>query len=79
MKTFHVIAIPTDADATYEGALIGSAQTEDEAIALCKSEGYVVLTEGEGGNIDCYDAEDAPRVYGYEADGLGAFGVTVQA
>jgi len=75
---YHVIAIPTDSHGTYEGSMLGEASTEAEAISLCEKAGYRVIRDGEGGQINAYDADDAPRIYGYEADGIGAIGVTVE-
>lgn len=77
--TYHVIAVPTDEDGVYDGKIIGIASTEAEAVALCEAEGYTVISEGEGGQYNTYDADDAPMVYGFEADGMGAIGVTVKA
>ena len=45
------------------GGIIGEARTKDEARALFSTVH----------NIDFYDAEDGPRVAGYEPDGRGCF------
>jgi hypothetical protein len=78
MTNYHVIAIPTDEDGTYEGHIIGLASDKAQAIAVCEANGFIVIREGEGGNYDLYDAEDAPHIYGYEADGIGAISITVE-
>jgi hypothetical protein len=74
----HVYAIPTGNSYVGEGKLIGDAATLDDALALIRSAGYTIIEEGNGGNYDRYDAEDAPGVFGYEADGVGAFGITIE-
>lgn len=49
--------------AVFGGEIIGQAANEAEARALF----------AEVHNIDFYDAEDGPRVQGYEADGRGVW------
>ena len=51
--------------ALFGGEIIGEAATKAEAIALT---GFTTIH-----NIDFYDAEDGPRVQGYEADGKGVW------
>lgn len=52
--------------ALFGGEIIGEAATEAEAIALASP-------YGDPYNIDFYDAEDGPRVQGYDADGKGVW------
>jgi len=51
--------------ALFGGDIIGTAETEAEALALTGA--------NEAHNIDFYDAEDGPGVQGYEADGMGVW------
>lgn len=78
MTTGHVFAIPTDADGCYEPIdLDGTADSVRLAIVRARVGGYDVITDDRGGHCRYYDAEDAPRIFGYEPDGLGAYGITV--
>ena len=79
MTTYRVLAIAAGENWTGQAEEVGEANTKEEAVALVKRLGYPVLVEGEGGCVDCYDAEDAPSVYGIEVDGRGAISVTYTA
>ena len=58
--------------------IIGKASREAEAITLCTAAGHVVIVEAQGGNADTFDADAAPEIFGYVADGLGAIAITVE-
>ena len=58
---------------------IGVAGTKEEAVRLCRTEGWEPFLDGEYGSVEQYDADAAPRVYGYEPDGMGAISVTVNS
>lgn len=75
---YHVIAIPTYEDATDPGINIGQASDKASALTLIADAGYRVIPEDDGGLVAIYDATDAPHIYSYEPDGLGAIGVTVE-
>lgn len=78
MSKLHVIAVPTHTDSMDEGVMLSAeVSTKEEAVAAVIAAGYTVIPEGNGGSIDRYDAEDAPGIYGYEHDGMGAYGITV--
>ena len=78
-KKYRVLAIQIgDGWISTDNEEVGEADDRAEAIALVKSLGYHVLVEGEGGSVDCYDAEDAPGIYGIEPDGRGAISVTYE-
>ena len=62
--------------ATHNGRIIGEASSKTAAIRACRDAGFSVIGEGNGGSIDFYDAEDGPRVQGYEPDGRGVWIVT---
>ena len=47
--------------------VIGEAETLEEAIRIASERGC------DGSHVDFYDAEDGPRVQGYEADGKGVW------
>lgn len=79
MTKHHVIVRPTGNNFVETGPVVGKARNSEEAIRVAQDAGYVVIKEGEGGQIDFYDAEDGPNVYSYSHDGRGAFGVTVVA
>lgn len=51
--------------ALFGGEIIGEAATKAEAVAVT---GFKTIH-----NVDFYDAEDGPRVQGYEADGKGVW------
>lgn len=57
--------------ATFGGTIIGEAASKEEAIRVCLANGFTVIPEVNGGNIDFYDAKDGPGVQGYEVDGKG--------
>ncbi len=78
MTCHHVFAVPTHETCMDPGIHVGHAKTTEEAIALVEASGYTVIPEPGGGSYDHYDAEDGPNIYGYEADGLGAFSITVE-
>lgn len=59
--------------ATFAGSIIGRADTKEQAVRACHEAGFAVIPEDAGGNIDFYDAEDGPRVQGYEPDGKGVW------
>jgi hypothetical protein len=63
---------------TAPGRIVGIAGSPEEALRACEAAGFTVIGAGEGGNLDTYDADDAPRVHGFPPDGIGAFGVTVE-
>lgn len=69
MTTTHHVA-------TFNGSIIGEASSKTAAIRVCREAGFSVISESNGGNIDFYDAEDGPRVQGYEPDGKGVWIVT---
>ena len=75
--TSHVFAMPANEDHLEDAVLIGTAETMQQATEAIQAAGYVVLAEDDCGCHDHYDADDAPRIYGYEPDGLGAYGITV--
>lgn len=72
----HAFAIPTTAIGTEKAIDCGIAQSLAEAKRLIRAAGYRILAAG--GEINYYDAEDAPGIYGYEHDGLEAIGITVR-
>lgn len=78
MKKYHVFAMPTHEDFVANGTDLGFAGSIDEAVILCATHGHTVIRENEGGLFELYDLEDGPNIYGYEADGFGAIGITVQ-
>ena len=47
-------------------------------MTVVRAAGYSVIEEGAGGSYDAYDGEDAPGIYGFKPDGMGAFSVTVE-
>ncbi len=77
-KKFHVFATPTTEEGFGENINLGLAETKEQAIEMCIDAGYTVIKETEGGSVDQYDAEDAPFIYSYDADGVGAISVTVK-
>jgi hypothetical protein len=77
-KMKHVFAIPTHENCTDPAINLGTAENADEAIQIVKAAGFAIIPESEGGSYDTYDAEDAPDIYGYEPDGLGAISITVK-
>ena len=79
MATYRVLAIATGENWQGEAEEVGEANSKEEAIALIKRLGYPTIIDGEGGCVDCYDAEDAPGIYGIDADGRGAISVTYKA
>ena len=72
----HAMAIPTHATGTEQAVDCGIAQSLTDAKRLIRAAGYKIMAVG--GSIDRYDAQDAPGVYGYKPDGLGAIGITVR-
>ena len=77
MTEYHVIAVPTALDGEDHSKIIGKASSEDEAKALCAEQGYTVIEEPMG-NADTFTADDAPALFGYVPDGLGAIAITVE-
>ena len=75
---YHVFAIPTDANGTYEAIDVDCADTADEALTMVAAAGYRIIPEGDGGTVETYDADDAPGVVDFDRDGFGAIGVTVE-
>lgn len=75
----HIFAIPTHADHTGDAIAVSRAHTIKHAVEAVQCANFVVIAEDDGGCHDHYDADDAPGVYGYEPDGLGAYGITVKA
>lgn len=74
----HVFALPTDEDGVFDRkTLVGFAETEEEAAALCAEEGFTVIFPDKGGCFATYGSGEAPHIFGYEADGRGAIGITV--
>jgi hypothetical protein len=71
MTHHRIYAVPNYFDCIGEGEVIGEAETEAEAIKIVsdKFPQFAVC------HTDFYDAEDAPNVYGIEADGTGAYGI----
>jgi len=53
------------------GHLIGEASTPNEALEVCKSQGFTPA-----GSVDFLAADLAPEVLRYDPDGRGAFIVT---
>ena len=74
--THRIVAIAVGDDWMDRGKVVGHAETRDEAIAIMRRQYPTTIIEGEGGICDFYDAEDAPRIYGIDADGTGAYGIT---
>lgn len=77
-KMVHVFVIETGDKWLGNPILIGRARTHEDAIEQIRVAGYTIIEECDGGNWDHYDAYDAPSIYGYEPDGLGAFCYTVE-
>lgn len=71
MTQHHHVAI-------WNGSIVGEASTKEEAIAVVQRAGHHVVQEKDGGNIDFYDAEDGPKIQGYEADGKGVWIITTE-
>ena len=78
MPHYHVVAVPTAIDGRDHAKIIGTAQSETEAEALCTAQGYAVIGEAQGGNSDTFSADDGPELFGYAPDGLGAIAITVE-
>ena len=57
--------------ALHIGHIIGQADTEAEALAVCRAEGFKPT-----GSVDFLAADLAPEVLRYDPDGRGAFIVT---
>ena len=77
-KKFHVLATPTTDEGFGQNIKLGLAETKQQAINICIDAGYKVIEETEGGSVDQYDAEDAPFIYSFDDDGIGAISVTVK-
>lgn len=76
-KQMHALAVPTTKDSCEKAIDCGMATSVTEAKRIVRAAGYRIMTTG--GNIDQYDAQDAPGIYGYAADGFGAISITVHA
>jgi hypothetical protein len=74
----HVFVIPAGDDWQGDAINIGQVETAADAFLLVNSKGYTIRSPVEGGHYDEHDADDAPGIYGYERDGMGAFGITVE-
>lgn len=76
-----IFAIPTTAETVEPAILVGETTdtTRVNIFSMLATAGYDIIFQDRGGNIDLYDAEDGPGIYGYEPDGQGAIGVTVRA
>jgi hypothetical protein len=72
----HVFAIPVGEDYVSPAILVGEASTIEDATIVVRHAGYSVIEPATCGK---YDAEDAPGIYGYEEDGMGAFSVIVES
>jgi hypothetical protein len=71
----HVFAVPAYIYNLDTPVRCGQAASITAAKRLIRAAGYRVMTRG--GQIDQYDAQDGPGVYGYPADGMGAVSITV--
>jgi hypothetical protein len=74
----HVFVIPAGDNWQGDAINIGQVETAADAFLLANAKGYTIRTPVEGGHYDEYSADDAPGIYGYERDGMGAFGITVE-
>ena len=76
MSKYHVIATPTTEDGFGENVFLGTCDSQKEAIEICTRAGFTVLIKGV--EIQKYDAEDAPFIFSFEADGMGAISIPVK-
>ena len=76
-KQMHALAVRSSKDGCEKAIDCGMASSVTEAKRIIRAAGFRIMTVG--GIIEKYDAQDAPGIYGYTADGFGAISITVHA